>query len=190
MAISQYEIYSIADFSGNPISSNVLGQLRVTDASTDIFGSLIAQARNPQFSVNFSLGFDSTLTSAAPTGSGAATFANGGLTLATTAVANSGYTLTSIPAFEYRSGFEWYIYFTAAFTSGGAAGSHQRIGLYNTTDGFFIGYEGTTWGITQLQGGAGWVVFPPTHPLRCHWHLSMATNVRELRGPGSPAAAL
>lgn len=54
----------------------------------------------------------------------------------------------------YRAGGEIYAMFTAAWLDGGAATSYQRIGLYDIGNGFFIGYENTTFGITiRLASG-------------------------------------
>ena len=44
--------------------------------------------------------------------------------------------------------------FTAAWLSGGHATSFQRIGLFDTNNGLFIGYENTTFGVTIRTGAA------------------------------------
>lgn len=90
------------------------------------------------------------------------TSANGG-----TAVATAGYaqfstsTATagaisgvSLDKTHYHSGGEIYALFTAAWLDGGQASSYQRIGLYDASNGFFVGYEGTTFGVTLRTGGA------------------------------------
>ena len=49
---------------------------------------------------------------------------------------------------SYRSGSEVFCVFTSSFTTPTDANGFQRIGLYDTNDGFFIGYEGTSFGVT------------------------------------------
>jgi hypothetical protein len=53
----------------------------------------------------------------------------------------------------YDPGHEIYAEFTAAFTTPTSAASHQRIGLYDTNNGVFVGFEGTTFNITKRSGG-------------------------------------
>jgi hypothetical protein len=53
----------------------------------------------------------------------------------------------------YRSGGEIYCLVTAAFLDGGVASCNQRIGLYDTSNGFYLGYEGTSFGVVVRTGG-------------------------------------
>ena len=147
-----------------PLNTDVAGNLYVDLQNQDIFGAYVFQSRNPQFEVNHSSGLDTTLITPTVTGNGTATWAQGGVTLSTTANASSSYSLTSVQSLEYGVGFEWFSYFTVAFLNGSAPGSSQRIGLFNGSptspqDGFFIGYEGSVFGISQFQGGVGLLSF-------------------------------
>lgn len=54
----------------------------------------------------------------------------------------------------YRAGGEIFCLFTAAWITGGTANCNQRIGLYDTNNGFFIGYEGTSFGVVVRTGGS------------------------------------
>ena len=150
----------ITDSTGNSIVSDVLGGLKVNlSENTDMFGDLVAGPRWSQFEINHSMGADSTLLTPVSSGVGGLTYGFGGATIFTGASASSSENITSVQTLEYRVAHEWFIYFTASFTSG-AANSHQRIGLYNGApntpqDGFFIGYEGTVWGISQFQNSIG-----------------------------------
>ena len=141
-------------------SVDLTGAVRVNIGSdADMFGQLVATTRFCQWQQNFSGGADATLLTPTATGSGTATYGSGGLTLATGAAGTSSENVTSTVALEYRVAHEWYILFTAKFTTG-VANSHQRIGFWNGAantpqDGFFIGYEGTTFGITQFQNSTG-----------------------------------
>ena len=142
------------------LSVDLQGNLRcASPANTDTFGDLVAGSRWSQAEIDFALGADATLITPTATGSGSVVYSNGGVTLATGAAATSSENLTSVQTLEYRPGHEWFAYFTAAFTAG-IAGSHQRIGFYNGApnapqDGFFIGYEGTVFGVTRFQSFTG-----------------------------------
>lgn len=59
----------------------------------------------------------------------------------------------SLDKTHYHSGGELFALFTVAWLDGGQATSFQRVGLYDTTNGFFIGYENTTFGVTLRTGG-------------------------------------
>ena len=73
----------------------------------------------------------------------------GGQALFTTgANTNGGVKAVTNASVLYRPHAEIYAAFTAIWTSGGLANSYQRIGIYDTNNGFFIGYEGTVFGIT------------------------------------------
>ena len=43
---------------------------------------------------------------------------------------------------RYRAGHEGYAFFTCLWANGGVAGATQFAGLFDTTDGFFLGYNG------------------------------------------------
>lgn len=125
--------------------------LRLNDiAQTDVFNQLIIGTRNNQLEVDFS-GTDPdtisllTVTKAnggdAFNGGGQATFQTGSNTSGEiNAVTNRTVT--------YHPHAENYAAFTAIFTQG-IPNTFQRIGLYSDTNGFFIGYEGTSFGVTK-----------------------------------------
>jgi hypothetical protein len=151
-------------------TTDLQGNLRVafSGKDTDALGTVVVQTRDAQWQVNNSLGPDSTNITPTLTGSGTISYTAfpGAVTLSTTAVASSGANLLSTTTLDYQIVFEWFCYFTVGFPSVtgavgsqvGAAGSHQRIGLYNgaPTDGFFVGFEGgSSFGITQFQNGVG-----------------------------------
>lgn len=90
------------------------------------------------------------------------TAANGG-----TASAQTGYALfqtttntagsirgVSTDKTHYHSGGEIYAMMAISFVSGGQATSFQRIGLYDTSNGFYLGYENATFGISVRNNGS------------------------------------
>ena len=60
----------------------------------------------------------------------------------------------TLDTISYRAGGEVFSMFTGAWLTGGVATSSQRIGLYDTSNGMYIGYEGTTFGVTIRQNAA------------------------------------
>jgi hypothetical protein len=139
----------------SPQSITLTGSLRTKDRSTSVVGDgIITGVRYNQIEINFSQAFNATLITNTTDGTyGSAVQANGCATYSTGAAAGGYARGISVQQLSYRPGHEWYCLFTAAFTAG-AAGSHQRIGPYNSTDGFWIGYEGTSFGVTQYQNSA------------------------------------
>lgn len=62
--------------------------------------------------------------------------------------------LTSMNKVKYEPGHELFMFATAAFTTPTHANSYQRLGLYDGKNGFHIGFEGTTFGVSVLKGGS------------------------------------
>lgn len=90
------------------------------------------------------------------------TNANGGTAVAQTGYAqfssstatNGSTTGVSIDKTHYHSGGEIYSLFAVAFLNGGIATSFQRMGLFDTNDGFYVGFEDTVFGVTVRNGAA------------------------------------
>lgn len=121
------------------------------------FGAVAVAQRSNQAEASFiASGTIGNLITVANTGSGAsdwgsttpgmATFSTG----ATNPSTAKGTTLTTV---TYRAGEEVYAYFTASFTTG-VASTFQRVGLTDEAEGFFMGYEGTSFSASVITGGA------------------------------------
>ena len=110
-----------------------------------------------QTEVNFSNGFSAltNLIVCSESGNGTTQINKGELQLATGATAGQATCYTNI-TLEYRAGHEWYARFTGAF-SAGQTNTYQRLGVYDSTDGIWIGNESgasaVTFGITWVQAG-------------------------------------
>ena len=87
------------------------------------------------------------------TGSGATAMANGVATFSTGTTANGTSRGRSSSYVNYHPGFEVYALLVAGFTTPTAASSFQRVGIFDDNDGFYVGYEGLTWGISKRSGG-------------------------------------
>ena len=138
------------DSSGSAVTSDPTYGLRVkTNNDVDTFGAQVAHSRVSQMNADFSVPLannDLTTTLSA----GTVTLVSASAILSTGAGATNSAKINTNTVLSYSPGREAYAVFTAAFTSG-VASSHQRIGLYDTTNGFFLGYNGTVFGITQRR---------------------------------------
>lgn len=134
---------------------DVLGRLAVNNAlddSRDVFGALVVAEHNNQVEVNFFENADpGTLITVTKTGTGAASQTAGTAVFTTGANASGTVRGVSLTNTVYHAGHEIYSFFTAYFSTG-VAGGTQRIGLYDTNNGFYIGWEGTTFGVTRRTG--------------------------------------
>lgn len=138
--------------------SDAHGSIRTHVDSQSTLGDIIAMPRINQIEVNFSAGFDAALVTNSTASGGTAVATDGTATYSTGAGVNGSAIGTSVQTLMYRPGHDWYALFTAAFTTPTSAASHQRVGPFSTTDGFYIGYEGTSFGITHRRASANTVV--------------------------------
>jgi len=118
-------------------------------AALDVLGTTITGGRNNQVEISFDTAPGVGLITNTTSGGGSVTHSNGHALYSTgtglTAVAKG----VSVQKTEYRPAHEIYAFFTAAFTTPTSAASYQRIGLYDAANGFFIGYQGLTFGVTK-----------------------------------------
>lgn len=132
-----------------------------------IFGDTITNHRHAQINILFaySIPADKVATAKVDTG-----LINGSATIPTTANAvnsmamletGTGSTgsaiINSKVAIQYVPGHDVEFLFAGMFTTG-VANSVQWIGAYNTTDGFAIGYSGTTFSILYRNSASGGTV--------------------------------
>ena len=122
--------------------------------SADVFQHPIHGARYNQIEVAFDdtdpdLVTDITVTK---NNGGDASLGTGQAVFTTTANINGGVKAVTNTTVLYRPHSELYAAFSCIFTTG-ITNSYQRIGLYDTSNGFYIGYEGTAFGITIRKGG-------------------------------------
>ncbi len=130
------------------ISASDEGHLEVAIKDpASVFGEIITAELTPVMQGDFVYGLNSNLWTSSVTGSGTATSANQMGVASTTAAATSSALIQSLRRSKYRAGEGLLTRFTAQFTTG-AANSTQLAGMFNSTvDGWFIGYNGTSFGI-------------------------------------------
>ena len=83
---------------------------------------------------------------------GTASIINNKLNLSTGTGANQSSTILSKIPIKYNSGQGGLVRFTALYATG-VANSTQYVGIGNSTDGYFFGYDGAIFGIMRRQGG-------------------------------------
>lgn len=143
----------IADKFGNILSADPSWGLRVkTPEDVDAFGASISASRVTQISANFSqaLAYNDVTTT---TSGGTVTQANGSAVIASGTGTTASASISTNSVLSYNPGHELYATFTAAFTTPTSAASNQRIGIYDASNGFFVGYNGTSFGVTWRQNG-------------------------------------
>ena len=114
---------------------------------TSVFGEIITAELTPVVQADFVYGINANLFNSTLTGSGTATSTNQMGVASTTAAATSSSLIQSLRRAKYRAGEGLISRFTAQFTTG-AANSTQLAGMRNADiDGWFIGYNGTQFGI-------------------------------------------
>jgi len=125
---------------------------------TSVFGEVITAELTPVIQADFVYGINANLFSSTLTGSGTATSSGQMGVASTTANINSSSLIQSVRRAKYRAGEGILSRFTAQFTTG-VANSTQTAGMRNATiDGWFIGYNGTSFGICYRRNSVDtWV---------------------------------
>lgn len=164
------------------INSALSSGLQAT-INSDVLGVAVTGQRNNEIEISFFDTFNTDLITNTTTSGGSAAITNGHARYQTGSNATGGAKGVSVYSCKYRPAHEQYAFFTAAFTAG-VANSYQRIGLYDSNNGFFIGYEGTSFGVTLRTGTAD------TTTARASWNgdpLDGSSGSKFTRG-GTPEA--
>lgn len=121
------------------------------------FGELQVANLTPVAGWTFAYNVNTDLVTPAVTGSGTVTHSDNFAVLSTTAATSSTAQISTILPVRYIPGQGALARFTAIFTPG-VAGSTQLIGVGNSEDGLFFGYNGTDFGILRRRAGVDtWV---------------------------------
>jgi hypothetical protein len=153
----------IVDAAGGVVTTTTSGPVKALDVhiavdatspGNDVFATQMVGTRYNQIEVNFETAPGATFITQTFSGGGAVSHTNGHALYSTGTAVSAQAKAVSVGTVVYRPANEIYAYFTAAFTAPTSAASHQRIGIYDSADGFFIGYEGTSFGVTTRSGGS------------------------------------
>lgn len=115
--------------------------------NSDILGVGVTGRRNNEIELSFFDSFDTNLITNTTASGGSATISGGHARYRTGTNVNGAARGETVYKCNYRPAHEEYAFFTAAFTTG-VANSFQRLGIYDANNGAFIGYEGTSFGVT------------------------------------------
>ena len=129
----------------------LLRNVVVTNHSLTAFGELLIAEITPVVQLQSSYNINTRLIEARDNG-GSSSISNGMFTCSTGASANQSSALLSRSAIKYNAGQGGLNRFTAVFTAG-AANSTQWIGIGSAEEGYFFGYNGTSFGILRRSGG-------------------------------------
>ena len=150
------------------------GELEVSIKDpTSIFGEVITAELTPVIQSDFVYGLNANLVSSSITGSGTATSSGQMGVASTTAAINSSALIQTVRRAKYRAGEGILSRFTAQFTTG-VANSTQTAGMRNAAiDGWFIGYNGTQFGIMYRRNSVD------------TWIAQSSFNLDKLDGTGA-----
>lgn len=125
-------------------------------ASNSIFGDRYVGTRTPTIAAQFQYGLRSDDAVVDIVGSGNTTIEDAMLKLNTGTDADGHVGIQGADYLRYIPGHEAYAFFTCVFAAP-VAGLIQRIGLFDfdggNGNGFFVGYNGLTFGITRRRAG-------------------------------------
>lgn len=134
-------------------SSTVLNVDVVQSVSQDILGVAIGGNRNNQIEVSFNVAPGASLITNTFTGSGAVSITNGHSVYSTGTTPVSSSRAVSVQETIYRPLHESYAAFTAGFLNPQSF-CQSRIGLFDSQNGFAVGYDGVLFSIFVRNGGA------------------------------------
>lgn len=120
-------------------------------ALNSIFGDAIQGVRKSSYAIQYQYGIEENTTTEATVGSGTVYVDESMLHVSTGTDIDGKATIQTRQTLRYIPGQEAYACFTAVF-SRALDDSYQRIGLFDDINGFFIGYEGTEFGISKRRG--------------------------------------
>ena len=143
-----------SDQTAVPITAPTPINVNVTQSvSQDILGVAIAGNRNNQIEVSFNTAPSASLITNTFTGSGSVSVTNGHSIYSTGVTPSSSARATSVQETLYRPLHETYSAFTAAFLNPATA-CQSRIGLFDASNGFAIGYDGLNFSVFVRNGGS------------------------------------
>lgn len=122
---------SLEDNVGNAPFFGVFGEQFATDIKNDVL-------------VQFHYPLSSYDTVQTVTGTGTVTSLNHLVFVSTGAGTTSTAAIRSVNNLRYRPGHTAMINFTADFTNGGVVNSTQKVGAFDSQDGMYVGFNGTT----------------------------------------------
>ncbi|OGB86089.1 hypothetical protein A3J41_01045 [candidate division TM6 bacterium RIFCSPHIGHO2_12_FULL_38_8] len=134
---------------GQLLTSNGAGALptfQTLPLPLSVYGEILAVQPTAIIQLQFPYNINTDYVSTSVTGAGTVTSSTNFALLQTGASASSSATMLSRQRLHYQASQGCVTMYTALFTTG-VANSTQKIGIGNAQDGFFFGFNGTTFGI-------------------------------------------
>ncbi len=135
------------------------------------FGELEVAQLTPKAGWTFAYNINSDIVNSSFSGTASITQSGGMAVIQTGATSGSWGYIQTIDYLRYIPGIGGMVRFTALFTTG-VAGSKQVIGYGDDNDGFFFGYNGSSFGILRRQNGTE------------YWTAETAWNIDPMNGSG------
>jgi len=117
-----------------------------------VFGEKYVGHRKVNVASQFQYGFPQDDANSSIVGSGNIGISESMLYVQTGTDTNGYASISNKKALRYIPGHEAYMYFTAAFTDG-VANSYQRGGIFDDSNGFFVGFEGSQFCVSRRRSG-------------------------------------
>lgn len=143
----KWNIHDIGDMRNNSLYDN-----SGKESFNSVFGDRIMAKRKAKFSANFNYPTDSRIVIKTQTDGGTVGLVGNLLTLSTSTNSLGIARVQTLENLRYFAGREAELMATAKFTQG-VENSAQRAGLFDDQDGFWIGYNGTQFGVGIRKGG-------------------------------------
>lgn len=139
----------------NPLPEDINNNVLTRLSQRDIFDQVISTTRDNQVTATFFSigGIVDDFVDISAAGGATASMASGKATFQTGAGATSSIRAKTFTNILYTPGFEVYSIFTVTFTQPTSVNSSQFVGLWDETEGFYVGYNGTTFGSAVMTGG-------------------------------------
>lgn len=120
----------------------------------DTFGKLTTAMSHNDIDVQFYRDDPNNILTITSASGGTAVKSAGFATFSTSTATTGSIKGVSLDTTHYHSGGEIFAMYGVAFVDGGVATSFQRIGLFDNNDGFYVGFENTTFGVTVRSGAS------------------------------------
>ncbi len=144
--------------------------------NTTAFGELTTATKSPRIQLQFAYNINRDEVSISVTGS-ATVYQSQPFAVCSATATNTSATLISKNNLHYRTGQGGVAFFTAIYTPG-TFSCTQLVGLGNTTDGLFFGYNATIFSILRRDNGVD------------NWIPQSSWNIDPLNGSGSSLMSL
>lgn len=156
------------------VGVNAESQLKIAlETPNSAFGDLRIAEITPIIQTEFVYNINTRIWTTSTT-NGTADVNASRLRLQSSANTNSHAQVNTKQYLKYRAGVGAMIRFTAVFTTG-VAGSKQMIGIGDTTDGLFVGYNGATFGFLHRNNSVDtWIA-------QTAWNLDVCDGTNDLQ---------